>query len=33
MERLGASGWDYAFLAWGMAMIILGWRVVRRRSR
>lgn len=29
-ERLGLSIWDYAFLAWGAAMILAGWALVRR---
>ncbi|RAK59846.1 DUF2243 domain-containing protein [Phenylobacterium hankyongense] len=29
VERLGPSVWDYAFLAWGGAMIITGWLLVR----
>jgi uncharacterized membrane protein len=31
VERLGPSAWDYAFLAWGGAMILAGWLIVRRR--
>lgn len=31
MERLGQSVYDYAFLAWGLAMIAIGWLMVRRR--
>lgn len=31
VESLGPSAWDYAFLAWGAAMILIGWRLVRRR--
>ncbi|MGA0607331.1 DUF2243 domain-containing protein [Phenylobacterium sp. VNQ135] len=30
MERLGPSVWDAAFLAWGAAMILAGWALVRR---
>lgn len=29
MERLGPSVWDYAFLGWGVVMIVIGWRMVR----
>lgn len=31
MERLGPSMWDYAFLAWGAAMMLIGWALVRHR--
>jgi LPXTG-motif cell wall-anchored protein len=33
MERLGPSAWDYAFLAWGAAMLAAGWLFTRRRRR
>jgi len=29
-ERLGQSAWDYAFLAWGVGMLLAGWWTVRR---
>ena len=32
LERLGTSVWDYAFLAWGAGMILVGWLLVRRRA-
>jgi uncharacterized membrane protein len=32
-ERLGQSGWDYGFLAWGAAMIVIGWILTRAASR
>lgn len=28
----GQSGWDYAFLAWGIAMLVIGWLLVRREA-
>ncbi|HEV2531598.1 DUF2243 domain-containing protein [Phenylobacterium sp.] len=31
VEALGASAWDYAFLAWGAAMLVGGWRLARPR--
>ena len=31
-ERLGQSVWDYAFLGWGGAMILIGWLLVRAGS-
>lgn len=31
-ERMGSSVWDYLFLAWGAAMIVIGWAMVRRRA-
>jgi uncharacterized membrane protein len=31
LERLGASVWDFVFLAWGAGMIFLGWFLVRQR--
>jgi uncharacterized membrane protein len=31
-ERVGPSAWDYAFLAWGAAMIAIGWLMTRRRA-
>lgn len=30
MERLGPSAYDWVFLAWGVGMIGVGWRLVRR---
>ena len=32
-ELLGPSVWDYAFLAWGAGMILVGWLLVRSPSR
>jgi len=29
-QRFGQSAWDYGFLAWGAAMILVGWLLVRR---
>ncbi len=31
VERLGPSAFDHAFLAWGLAMIVVGGLLVRRR--
>lgn len=31
VESLGPSVWDYAFLGWGAAMIVIGWLAVRQR--
>jgi uncharacterized membrane protein len=31
VEALGPSVWDYAFLAWGAAMVAGGWLLVRPR--
>jgi MYXO-CTERM domain-containing protein len=33
LERLGPSMWDYAFLAWGAAMLAVGALTVRRPRR
>lgn len=30
-ERAGLSLWDYLFLAWGAAMILAGWLLIRDR--
>jgi uncharacterized membrane protein len=32
-EIEGQSGWDYAFLAWGAVMILIGWRLTRAAAR
>ena len=32
-EIHGQSGFDYAFLAWGAAMIVVGWRLTRAAAR
>jgi len=32
-ERLGQSVWDYAFLGWGAAMVVIGWLLIRAGSR
>ena len=32
-EIHGQSGFDYAFLGWGMAMVVVGWLLAGRASR
>jgi uncharacterized membrane protein len=32
-EIYGLSAWDYGFLAWGAAMIVVGWVLTRAASR
>lgn len=32
VERVGESGWDGLFLAFGLALVIGGWAIVRRGS-
>jgi uncharacterized membrane protein len=32
-EIYGLSGWDYGFLAWGAAMVVVGWVLTRAASR
>ena len=29
VERLGVSGWDYAFLGSGVLMLLVGWGIIR----
>lgn len=31
-QVLGQSIWDYAFLAWGAAMLLAGWAMLRREA-
>ena len=33
VEQLGLSGFDYAFLAWGAGMVLIGWWLVRKGPR